>query len=165
MIHVFGATDNLAWIWVCEKNIRRAGGAEIAMGSIGIRKEVVRRSFTERFRGLLDERAQWFTYLESFRHSLAHRIPLYIPPYIVTHADEAAYGELEVRMAQAAARADFPEQERLKLQQRKLTSFKPWMTHSFIEEAHPMVFHYQMLTDFNTVHEIAATLLEDLAQA
>lgn len=164
VIHIFGAADNLAWIWVCERNIRRPNGAELAESSVGIRKEVVRNSFTERFRALLDERAAWFTYLESFRHSLAHRIPLYIPPYIVTHANEAAYREFDVQMAQAAARGNFRERENLKAQQRALTSFKPWMQHSFFEEARPMRFHVQMLADFNTVHEMAAMMLEDLAQ-
>jgi hypothetical protein len=163
VFHIFGAADNLAWIWVCEKNIRRANGVELAESAVGIRKEAVRRSFTDRFRALLDERADWFTYLESFRHSLAHRIPLYIPPYVVTHANEAAYHEFDVRMAQAAARGDFRERENLKWQQKELTSFRPWMQHSFVEEAHPMVFHVQMLADFNTVHEMALMLLDDLA--
>lgn len=162
VFHIFGAADNLAWIWVCEKNVRRANGAELAESAVGIRKDAVRRSFTARFRELLDQRAGWLEYLESFRHSLAHRIPLYIPPYIVTHANEAAYRELDNRMAQAAARGDFVERENLKAQQKELTSFRPWMQHSYVEEARPMVFHVQMLADFNTIHEMAVMLLEDL---
>lgn len=66
-------------------------------------------------------------------------------------------------MAQAAARGDFAERERIKQQQKELTSFRPWMQHSFIEEAQPMIFHVQMLTDFNTIHEMAVMMLEDLA--
>lgn len=163
VFHIFGAADNLAWIWVCERDIRRANGAELAESAVGIRKEVVRRSFTARFRELLDQRAGWFEYLESFRHSLAHRIPLYIPPYIVSHANEAAYREFDARMAQAAARGDFRERENLGQQQKELTSFRPWMQHSYIEEARPMVFHVQMLADFNTIHEMAVMMLEDLA--
>jgi hypothetical protein len=164
VFHTFGAADNLAWIWVHEKNIRRADGSPIPDGSVGIRKAAVQRSFSERFRNLLDARADWFAYLENSRHSLAHRIPLYIPPYIVTHANEAAYRDFDVRMAETVARLDFDERERLKTEQKKLTLFRPWMQHSFVEAARPMVFHFQMIADFNTIHEMAVMLMEDLVQ-
>jgi hypothetical protein len=162
VFHTFGAADNLAWIWVSVKNVRKNDGTPLEKGAIGIRKDKVRASFTPEFRAYLDEREPWFDYLEGFRHALAHRIPLYIPPYIVTYANEAAYRELDRRMFAAAARMDFAEHGRLKAEQRALTAFRPWMQHSFIEEAHPVVFHSQMLADFNTMDEMANKMLEEL---
>lgn len=163
VFNTFGTADNLAWIWVSEKNITRADGSPIPMSAVGIRKELVRRSFTVRFRTLLDERADWFTYLEGFRHGLAHRIPLYIPPYIVTHDNEGAYRVLEATKNDAARRGNLADYERLDGEQKALTAFRPWMQHSFIEEAQPIVFHSQMIADFNTLHEMAMMLLNDLA--
>jgi len=32
-----------------------------------------------------------FVHIAELRHALAHRIPLYIPPYVIQAADEAAY--------------------------------------------------------------------------
>lgn len=162
VFHVFGAADNLAWIWVSEKNVRD-NDRPLSNGSIGIRKEKVRASFTPEFRAYIDQLKPWFDYLESFRHALAHRIPLYIPPCIVTHANEAAYRELAQRMSEASACFNFGEYRRLKAEQRGLTAFRPWMQHSFIKEAHPVVFHSQMLADFNTIDEMASKMLDELA--
>ena len=145
-----------------EKNITKNDGTPLPDGSISIRKEKVRASFTEEFRAHLQTLEPWFNYLENFRHALAHRIPLYIPPYIVTHANEAAYRELGDRMTDAERRMDFAEREHLATEQRQLTVFRPWMQHSFIEEAHPIVFHAQMLTDFNTIDELGEKMLDDL---
>src|SRR5262249_37721058 len=151
--------DNLAWIWVSEKNVTH-NGAPLSQGSIGIRKEKVRASFSPEFQAYLDERKQWFEYLEGFRHALAHRMPLSRPPYIVTHANEAAYRDVTQRMSQASAQFDHAQYERLKAERSVLTAFRPWMQHSFIEQAHPMVFHVQMLADFNTIDEMANKMLE-----
>jgi hypothetical protein len=158
VFHTFGAADNLAWIWVSEKNVTH-NGAPLSKGSIGIRKEKVRASYTPAFRAYLDGLAPWFGYLESFRHALAHRIPLYIPPYIVTHANEVAYRDLGQRMQQASEQFNFALYEQLKAEQRALTAFRPWMQHSFIEQGQPMVFHVQMLADFNTIDEMAKKML------
>jgi hypothetical protein len=162
VFHTFGAADNLAWIWVSEKNIRNIDGSPLRDGAIGIRKDKVRASFTPEFRAYLDEREPWFDYLEDFRHALAHRIPLYIPPHVVTPANAASYQELERQMRAAAGRMDFTERERLKAEQRQLTFFRPWMQHSFIEEADPVAFHSQMLADFNTIDEMANKMLDEL---
>ena len=163
MFHTFGAADNLAWIWVSEKNVTH-NGAPLSQGSIGIRKEKVRASFSPEFRAYLNERKPWFEYLEGFRHALAHRIPLYIPPYIVTHANEAAYRELTQQMSQASAQFDFARYELLKAERNAVTAFRPWMQHSFIEQARPMVFHVQMLADFNTIDEMARKMFDELAK-
>jgi hypothetical protein len=37
VFHTFGAADNLAWIWVSERNIRKLDGAALREGEIGIR--------------------------------------------------------------------------------------------------------------------------------
>jgi hypothetical protein len=162
VFHIFGAADNLAWIWVNEKNVRKNDGSPLPDGAIGIRKDRVRASFTPEFRAYLDEREPWFDCLEGFRHALAHRIPLYIPPHMVTPANANAYQELDRRMFAAAVRMDFAEGERLKAEQRQLTFFRPWMQHSFIEEARPLVFHPQMLADFNTIDEMGNKMLDEL---
>ena len=164
VFNTFGAAENLAWIWVSEKNITKNDGTPLSDGSIGIRKEKVRASYAEGFRAHLLALEPWFNYLESFRHSLAHRIPLYIPPYIVTHANEPAYRELQDQIADAARRMDFAERDRLAVEQKQWTVFRPWMQHSFIETAQPIVFHCQMLADFNTIDELGRLLLDELDQ-
>jgi len=164
VFHVFGAADNLAWIWVSEKNITRNNGTPLPDGAIGIRKPQVLQSFSEGFRGHLETREEWFDYLENFRHALAHRIPLYIPPYVVTRANAARYNEIQGAMNEAIAAANLARHAELQAQQTELTTWQPLMQHSFIEEAGRIVFHSQLIADFNTIHELGTMMLDELVE-
>lgn len=106
----------------------------------------------------------WFCHLANLRHALAHRIPLYIPPYVIEEKDEPAYRQFEEKMADAAKRGDFKEYDRLSAEQLRLGRFRPWIQHSFEEKARPVVFHAQMLADFNTVDELAQKMLGEYAR-
>jgi hypothetical protein len=97
LFNTFAATDNLAWVWIAEKNIRRPDGSEIPHRQIGLRKQRIRESFSADFQAYLQSLDQWFGHLEDFRHALAHRIPLYIPPYMLDPKEAKAYRELEGR--------------------------------------------------------------------
>jgi hypothetical protein len=111
----------------------------------------------------LDERNPWLSNLESFRHSLGHRIPLYIPPFIVSPADVPLYEDLETRMNEALfRRGDVAEYTRLKLEQEALTRFRPWMKHSFEDPSPPVVFHPQVLADFATIEEMCRRISSEL---
>lgn len=91
IINVSGCLDNLAWIWVVERNILKANGARLSPKEIGLRTPnvSVRESLPDGFREYLESIADWFAYLESYRHALAHQIPLYIPPYAIDPRNEA----------------------------------------------------------------------------
>ncbi len=164
VINVFGCTDNLAWIWVREKRLRKNDGSPIPRSWVGLRKqnEYVRGTFSPKFQVYLEGLNGWFDNLENFRHALAHRIPLYIPPYVVPEDKLAAYRELGKQMTEAFNRQDIAEHERLSTEQEALATFMPYMTHSFEEEAKNVVFHAQLLADFNTIDELGKNLLEEL---
>lgn len=164
VFNVFGSADNLAWIWVREKNLTQDDGTEIPKIWVGLRQQntFVRDSFSPEFREYLEGLSDWFDNLENFRHSLAHRIPLYIPPYTVPDDRLEAYQELEGRMSEALRLVDIAQHDRLSAEQRALVAFWPVMTHSFEEETRPVVFHAQLLADFNTVEELGRKMLEEL---
>ncbi len=147
-----------------EKNLKQNDGSPIPNSWVGLRRhnELVRGSFSPEFQEYLRGLNGWFDNLENFRHALAHRIPLYIPPYVVPEDKLAAYQELGERMTEAFNRQDFAEHERLSTEQETLAAFKPFMTHSFEEEAKYVVFHAQLLADFNTIDELGQKLLEEL---
>jgi hypothetical protein len=162
VLNTFGCLDNLAWIWVYEKNVKAKDGKELDPKKVGLGSRDVRRSFTNEFRAYLDSRQDWFEFLKDFRDSLAHRIPLYIPPYIVTPETVEEYNRLEKAIGEAIRLRKYDEHDRLRLEQDKLGRFRPWMTHSRFEEAPSVVFHTQMLADFVTVDEFGRTMLEEL---
>jgi hypothetical protein len=164
VLNTFGCLDNLAWIWVCEKNVKREDGTELDPKWVGLGKgyKQVRVSFSNEFRSYLESRQTWFDYIKSFRGSLAHRIPLYIPPYIVTPETVDEYNRLEQASGEALQRADFHEYDRLQSEQKKCGMFRPWMTHSRHEDAPAVVFHSQLLADYATIDEFGRTMLEEL---
>lgn len=164
VFNVFGCVDNLAWIWVAEKNVTKEDGSPIPNEWVGLRKKnkLVCNSFSREFQDYLNGLNAWFDYQENFRHALAHRIPLYIPPYRITDDKEAAYRDFEGRMTDAFNRSNFEEYDRLSAEQDALGEFMPVMTHSFQEGAKLVVVHPQLLADFNTIEELGRKMLEEL---
>ncbi|MSO93944.1 MAG: hypothetical protein EXQ86_11175 [Rhodospirillales bacterium] len=164
IFNVFGCADNLAWIWVLEKGLTRENGSPIPNRSVGLggKSEIVRRSFSPEFQKYLEGLNGWFCHLENFRHALAHRIPLYIPPYIISTDMLTTYQELGNRMVEALKRHEFQEYDRLSAEQEALAVFIPYITHSFEEKAAIVVVHAQMLADFNTIEALGRKMIEEL---
>jgi hypothetical protein len=164
VFNVFGSIDNLAWIWVQEKSVRKEDGSPIPNSWVGLSKDntCVRSSLSTEFQEYLEGLDVWFDHLDNFRHALAHRIPLYIPPYSIPKDKEAVYRQLEDCIAEARKRVDFEECKRLKAKQEALATFVPEMRHSFEEESRPVSFHPQLLTDFLTIEKLAQKMLKEL---
>jgi hypothetical protein len=100
--------------------------------------------------------------VDNYRHALAHRIPLYIPPYCVDPTNQARYAGLDTQKTLALARGDLAGHDRLRAEQRGIEFFRPWMQHSYGEGARPLVFHPQLLANFNTIEEIGRCALDAL---
>jgi hypothetical protein len=164
VFNAYGVLDNLAFVWVNERNIRKADGQPLPNGRIGLTKdkEQVRGSFSSETQAYLNERDPWLAHLENFRHSLGHRIPLYIPPYIVDPAKVPLYEDLESRMDEALRRRDLAEHTRCKVARDALIQFRPWMKQSYEDPTPPVVFHAQVLADFATVEEMSLKILAEL---
>lgn len=153
-INSFGAIDNLAWIWVCER------GLEIDPRYVGFRPKNadVRKSLPEDFRTYLDGFKRWFEYLERWRHSLAHRVPLYIPQFFVDPVNKDRYEELENLKAEAIRQGDYERFEKLNTEQEQLGWFNPVIMGCFEKFDEDIQFHSQVLNDFLTVEDIARRL-------
>jgi hypothetical protein len=166
VFNTFGCLDNLAWIWVFEKSVKNDDGTELDLQRVGLGKSYkqVRRSFSKQFLEYLESRQEWFDHIKIFRDSLAHRIPLYIPPYVVSPKNLEEYNRLEPASGEALKLADFKEYDRLQSEQQKLGVFRPWMTHSQREQAPSVVFHTRLLVDYVTVDEFGRTMLEELGR-
>jgi hypothetical protein len=164
-VNVFGCFDNLALAWVHERNIRRPNGNALPSMQIGFNEkcQVVRASLSPVFMRFLTSRTMtaWFGYLENFRHALAHRIPLYIPPAGVSASQAERYRQLEDASQEARRRWDFDEYDRLQEEQNALGIFQPIITHSYEEKSDGIFFHFQLLVDFKTVEDFANRMLKE----
>jgi len=159
VMNAFGALDNLAWIWVFEKDVKGKKGKELGRKLVGLGSEHIRSSYTKNFSNFLDNRQKWFENLKDFRDSLAHRIPLYIPPYIIADKDADIYRQLEQA---ALGTDDAAEYEQFRRDQKALGVFRPWMTHSIYEDAPSIIFHFQLLQDYLTIDEFGNEMLKEL---
>jgi hypothetical protein len=162
VMNAFGCLDNIAWVLVYEKDIKGKGGVELDPKGVGLGKKEVRKRLSMEFSSLLDKHQDWLANLINFRDSLAHRIPLYVPPYTVPTENIEKYHQFDRQRWEEPARSDAKEYERLKTEQLKLCRFVPGMTHSKCEQAPDVEFHSQLLNDYVTIDEYARTLLEEL---
>jgi len=164
VFNTFGCLDNLAWIFVYEKAVTKADGTALDPQDVSLGAKAVRAKFSKEFNDYITSRDDWFKGMKDFRDALAHRIPLYIPPFIVTRDVMDEYNRLERESGDALRARKFADYDRLQEEQKKLGRFRPWMTHSQTESADAIAFHYQLLADFNTVDEFGRKMLEELAR-
>jgi len=116
----------------------------------------VRDSLSTEFREYLDSRESRFEDTKNFRDSLAHRIPLYIPPYVIKSSNDEEHNRLEQEATAALLRGDHVEHDRLRDDQKKLGEFRRWMTHSRYEQSPTVIFHRQLLSDYATIDELGS---------
>jgi hypothetical protein len=160
IFNLFGCLDNLAWVWVLEQNITKPDGAPLPPEWIGLRPKniAVRNSLSEELHNSLKSMAEWFEYLENYRHALAHRIPLYIPPFAIAPHNEEKYRDLEVRIGELMQQRQLDKMQAIKREQDALKFFRPF----FAGQINMMEVHPQILCDFKTIESIGAKLLDDL---
>lgn len=160
VFNVFGCLDNLARIWVIERHVTNSNGSPLRNNQVGFLSKTVKTSYGAEFRTYIDEIYQWFGHLENYRHALAHRIPLYISQFVITPTNEASFKTLEVAKEAAQRQRNFALYDELDGQQTSLGKFVPAMTHSlYAEDRYIVYFHAQVLTDWNTIVEIADRFL------
>jgi hypothetical protein len=174
VFNVFGCMENLAWIWTKEKQLKNEKGKPLSGPKVGFmspeKNKIIRNSFSQDFQDYLSnlrkenkgDDDKWYDILEDFRHALAHRIPLYVPPYGITLENTEKSNALEAQMREAMKKGDFQKWNQLNEEQTNLGYFLPVMSHSFTENSKRMVFHSQVLADWNTIVEMSEKFLEEL---
>lgn len=162
VINIFGTMDNLAWLWRLQADVRGRNNQPLHRHRIGLTPDhtELRQSLSAQTQAYLQGTDEWFGYLEDYRHALAHRIPLYIPPKTL---DEEAAAEFRRLGEQVGADDwDWERWGEVLDAQRALGAFEPLMTHAYGEGARPVRFHGQMICDFATVIEVAEHIVVDL---
>lgn len=157
--NLFGAMDNLAWVWVHER------GLKIARTRVGLKAEhkELRGTLSPMFQDYLASRDDWMKYVIEYRDALAHRIPLYIPPGTISQKNRNAYDEFERRRMHALYVREHPTAyQSISLKQSKLLVFKPIITHSLTEAQGWYPFHKQMVIDFVTIEEMGNKMLDEI---
>ena len=164
IFNVFGCLDNLAWVWVLERNVTKSDGQPLPREWIGLQPDnkVVRQSLGQELQKVLGSMDDWFAYLEEFRHALAHQIPLYVPPFSIAPQNADKYYNVEMSIFESITQRN---EAKVRAQQRERDSlrfFQPWMGSS--NGRHRTIqFHTQLLTDFKTIEMIGTELIVKLS--
>lgn len=161
--NVNGCFDNLARIWVAENDVKKANGRSLSRGEIGFvaKCDVVRASLPEKLRSQIGQLDPWFSNLEDFRHATAHRVPLYIPPFLIDPKNAEAYREFDRNAGEALGCRDFEAYERFESARDALRHFRPMIATS-VNEMASALFHPQLLADFATVELWVNLVLDHL---
>lgn len=157
VFNTYGCFDNLAWIWVIEKN-----HSSLKKHEIGFFSHKLVRLFPDDFQTYVKNLDPWFKHLKSYRDALAHRIPLYVPPLGLSKIEEAEYKRLETAKIEALKSYRWEDFEKLTSVQDKLGKFTPLMMHSYNEEAPSVIFHVQVITDWMTEVQFSEKFLLEL---
>jgi hypothetical protein len=164
IFNVFGCLDNLAWIWVLERNVTKPDGEPLPPQWIGLQPKntCVRQSLGQGLQEFLKSMDTWFANLEEFRHALAHQIPLYVLPFAVAPSDAERFSNLERFILASLVRRNKEELEAHTRERDSLRFFRPWIVGSSNGQQKIIAFHFQMLTDFKTIERIGAELFGEL---
>ena len=99
--------------------------------------------------------SEWLESLKEFRDALAHRIPLYVPLYRLTRKEAETWRDLFTQQKNALLQGNLEDARRFEAERDKLGHFYPRMTHSYEDNAEHVLFHPQILLDWEFVMELA----------
>lgn len=162
VINLSGVFDNWAWAFVHRHNLLDKVGGRL---NVGIFKERTQQFFSDELRIYLRESniADWHQqYLKNYRDALAHRIPLYVPPAILTDEDKNAYERLEVEKARLIRAGDWEQLDVVWNEQNRIGAPCFVFMHEFSpdESAQPVYLHPQILSDGITVVDFGNNFYE-----
>jgi hypothetical protein len=165
VLNTFGCTDCLSWVWVHEKAVRRANGNEIGKMQVGLKADQELRAHLpialQNHMAAIDA---WFDTLKDARDHLMHRIPIYIPPYLVAPERADAYNALSVRMDEALGRGRLAEYHRLEAEQMALCHYLPLISYRRSAEAPPRLapLHKLLVADLLTITDLGQRFMAQL---
>ncbi len=156
LVNIFGLLDNLAWVLIHEKKVK------IDRRKVGLFKEETKENFPSKFRQYLDSDTmeKWHNhYLTNYRDALAHRIPLYIPPQLLSTEQKKQYLQIEQEIFNCYKTHNFNAIDNLRKQQKNIGDVCPFFVHDS-SESKKFFLHPQIIADFNTIEEIVKKYCE-----
>lgn len=158
--NISGLCDNLAWAFVT-----RHGADDMNRNGIGLWRKDTQTLMHGDLRDYLNapERKQWAAeYLTDFRDATAHRIPAYVPPRLVTTAEAARYGELDLLRIQALEANDLIMFDRFVAEQDAIGQTYPVFMHSYVagDVSKVISLHPQLLSDAEVCVDLVGVFLE-----
>jgi hypothetical protein len=108
---------------------------------------------------------RWYgEYSKIYRDALAHRIPLYVPPFVLLGDEGEKFLALKAQIREL--NISVPESSLIYDEIRKMQKAlgKPSLvfTHSFHEKSGVVLLHSQVIMDYLTIEEVLDTICDEL---
>ncbi len=163
-INLYGALENLAWVWTLNFYIKDKDNSVINFSEIGFSKKYKKFRLTCSIKILekLAEYENWYSGLENFRHALAHRIPLYVPPVGRTPNERDKYNALIQKQNNYFEKMDLDGVAKTQEEIDDIGKFIPKMKHSWLEKSDEIKFHEQILRDWKVICELAILFYNEI---
>lgn len=153
IINTYGSIENAAFLIYFEEI--ESNDLIFKRMEIGFRKKKFLENVPNKIKFHLSKYEEWFQYIETYRHSLAHRIPPYIPPFCIDPEDAERHSIIQGEKRGAIFRKDIIAYDKLKEEEIMMRSFKPFLIHSENNTMQSIPVHGQILADFATVEELS----------
>lgn len=162
IMNIFGAIDNLAWIWAFERGVTRKDGTALRPSEIvftGSRANQLYLSLTPPVQAVINESSEWFEGIGAYRNGVAHQIPIYIPRLLTKYDYQQA--EVMNRAIDAAmVEGDVEAVVSIMHDIEKLGDYGAMMALS--ADHPPIMLHPQLVCDLATVVNLGETIFAEL---
>ena len=153
-VNVSGIIDNLAWFFVLENNLFD-NDPSFSQQDVSLFKKKTQKYLNPGFVSYLkgkDIKKWYIKHSKDFRDALAHRIPLYVPPFMVSKEEQEKYLKLEEQLFDFSLEG-IANHDKIREEQKGLGKACPFYVHS-LSESRTMYLHAQVIADYITIEEI-----------
>jgi len=167
-VNISGLFDNLAWVFVIENGlVGSSKEGKLTKKDIGLFSKKTQSHFPVNIRAFLNSEhiTKWYTeYSKNYRDALAHRIPMYIRPFIIIEEDQEKYLALEkeIRALDYTIPTNSSLYDELRAKQRELGKPSLVFRHSFEEKSPSVLLHSQVIIDYLTIEELVNRICDEL---
>ncbi len=171
-INIAGVFDNLGWVYVYENNLLgKEKEGKIGKHGVGLFKKQTQDVLINGLKKYItsEKMKAWYEdYSKNYRDSLAHRIPLYVPPSLLTKDEGKEYNDIEshINIIKLNGRDELDKNldtiKELRNKQEKLGIASHFISHSINEGCQPVYFHAQIISDHVTIEETINIFCKDV---
>ena len=159
VINLYGIFENLAWSFILHHDLEeRVGGRKnVSLFHSSTQKLLpVQLSSYLKSSNILNWQVE---YLKNYRDSLAHRIPLYVPPAAFTHEEGIHFNLLEEEKVECIKMHQFSRVDEIHIEQENIGRASPVflrLLSDTVDTELPIYLHPQLLCDAKTVLEFSS---------
>lgn len=159
--NLYGVFDNWAWAFVYQHDLLEVIGGK---HRVGMFRESTTKHLPNQLSDYLTSESivAWHkTYLKSYRDSLAHRIPLYIPPAELTKEEGERFNKLESKKMELIEAMEWKKLEDLNEELENIGTPSFVFMHSYKGKPYePVLFHPQLLSDGLAIIEFGSLYMK-----